>query len=50
MVFDVEVFSATALILTTPLPAEVILTPFGTLRSSPSCIFAFLSEVALIND
>ena len=34
--FDEELLSATALIFTTPLPADVILTPFGTLRSSPS--------------
>ena len=48
--FVEELLSATALILTTPLPADVILTPFGTLRSSPSWIFAFLSDVALMND
>ena len=50
VVFVAALLSATARILTTPLPADVIFTPFGTLRSSPNCIFAFLSEVALIND
>jgi len=35
-VFVEELLSATALILTTPFPADVIFTPFGTLRSSPS--------------